>query len=123
VERSGQLYPLPLYSQTAPSPCPLYRWLGLDIAKKKIFLVSTSNGTGSRDSAVGMEAGYELDDRGVRVLVPVRARIFFRHVVQTCCTANPASYPMGTGDCFPGVKRPEREADHTTPTSVEVKKT
>jgi hypothetical protein len=32
-----------------------------------------------------------------------------------------ASYPMGTRDCFPGVKRPGREADHSPPYSAEVK--
>jgi hypothetical protein len=36
----------------------------------------------SRDSAVGIATGYELDDRGVAVRVPVRIRIFFspRHL-------------------------------------------
>jgi hypothetical protein len=38
-------------------------------------------------------------------------------VVQTCCGAHPASYPMGTG-----VKRPGREADHSPPANAEVKK-
>jgi hypothetical protein len=30
---------------------------------------------------------------------------------------------MDTGGSFPGVKRPGREADHSTPASAEVKKT
>jgi hypothetical protein len=34
---------------------------------------------------------------------------------------HPASYPMGTRDSFPGVKRPGREADHSPPSSAEVK--
>jgi hypothetical protein len=29
-----------------------------------------------------------------------------------------ASYPMGTSGSFPGVKRPGREADHSTPSSA-----
>jgi hypothetical protein len=29
---------------------------------------------------------------------------------------------MGTGSSFPGVKRPGREADHSPPSSAEVKK-
>jgi hypothetical protein len=33
-----------------------------------------------------------------------------------------ASYTMGTGGSFPGVKRPGREADHSPSTSAEVKK-
>jgi hypothetical protein len=32
------------------------------------------------------------------------------------------SYTMGTGGSFPGVKLPGREADHSPPTSSEVKK-
>jgi hypothetical protein len=36
--------------------------------------------------------------------------------------AHPTSYPMGTGGSSPGVKRPVREADHSPPTSAEVKK-
>jgi hypothetical protein len=34
---------------------------------------------------------------------------------------HPASYPMGTRGSFLGVKRPGREADHSTPSSTEVK--
>jgi hypothetical protein len=41
--------------------------------------------------------------------------------VQTGSGAHPASYPMGTGDPFPGGKaRPGREADHSPPSSAEV---
>jgi hypothetical protein len=47
----------------------------------------------------------------------------FVHVVQTGSGVQPASYLMSTGESFPGVKRPEREADHSPPTSAEVKKT
>jgi hypothetical protein len=31
---------------------------------------------GSRDGSVGIATGYDLDDRGVRIRVPVRVRIF-----------------------------------------------
>jgi hypothetical protein len=41
--------------------------------------------------------------------------------VQTGSEAHPASYPMGTGTNFKGVKRPERKADHSHPSSAEVK--
>jgi hypothetical protein len=34
------------------------------------------------------------------------------HSVQTGSGAHPASYSMGAGVSFPGVKRPECEADH-----------
>jgi hypothetical protein len=43
------------------------------------------------------------------------------HRVQTGSGAHPASYPMVTKSSFPRVKRPEREADHSTPPSAEVK--
>jgi hypothetical protein len=39
------------------------------------------------------------------------------HSIQTGSGAHPASYPMGTGGSLPGVK-----ADHSPPTSAEVKK-
>jgi hypothetical protein len=41
--------------------------------------------------------------------------------VQTGSAVHPASYPMGTKGSFPGVKLPGREADHSTPSSTEVK--
>jgi hypothetical protein len=45
------------------------------------------------------------------------------HFVRTSSGAHPASYPMGTGRVLsPGVKRPRLEADHSPPTSAEVKK-
>jgi hypothetical protein len=43
-------------------------------------------------------------------------------VVQTGSGVHPTSYTMGTGGSFPGVKRPERVADHSPPISAEVKK-
>jgi hypothetical protein len=43
------------------------------------------------------------------------------HHVQTGSVNHPASYPMGTGGSFPVVNRPDREADHSRPSSAEVK--
>jgi hypothetical protein len=43
------------------------------------------------------------------------------HNVQTGSGAHPATYPMGTGAIFPGVKRQGREADHSPTSSAEVK--
>jgi hypothetical protein len=43
------------------------------------------------------------------------------HRVQNGSEAHPASYPIGTGGSSLGVKRPEREADHSRPCSAEVK--
>jgi hypothetical protein len=78
----------------------------------------------SRDSAVGIATGYGLDvPREVGVQVPVGSKIFsLLHLVQTGFEVHPASYPMGTGGTFPGIKRPGREADHSPPASAEVKK-
>jgi hypothetical protein len=44
------------------------------------------------------------------------------HFNDTGSGVHPTSYTMGTGGSLPGVKRPGREADHSPPTSAEVKK-
>jgi hypothetical protein len=76
----------------------------------------------SRDSSVGIALGYGLDDRGSRVRFPAGAGNFsLNHRVQNGSGAHPASYPMGIVDSFLGVKRPGREADHSGPSSAEVK--
>jgi hypothetical protein len=59
---------------------------------------------GNRDSAVSIATGYGLDDQGVGVQVPVRARILTSHVIQTGSGVHPTSYLMGTTDSFPGGK-------------------
>jgi hypothetical protein len=59
----------------------------------------------SRDSSVGIALGYGLDDRGSRVRFPAGAGNFSLHYrVENGSGAHPASYPMGTGGSFPGVK-------------------
>jgi hypothetical protein len=40
------------------------------------FNLKLNGTTGSRDSSVGIETGYVLDDRGVGVQVPAGARVF-----------------------------------------------
>jgi hypothetical protein len=40
--------------------------------------------------------------------------------VQTCAEAHPASYPMGT-EVLGGKALPDRDADHSPPSSAEVK--
>jgi hypothetical protein len=77
----------------------------------------------SRDSSVGIATGYGLDDqRGGRSSPGRVKKCLLLHIVQTSCGVHPTSYKMGTGGSFPGVKRQGREADHSHPTSVEVKK-
>jgi hypothetical protein len=52
---------------------------------------------------------------------PDRGKTFLH--VETGSGAHPAFYPMGTGALSPVIKRCEREADHSPPTSAKVKKT
>jgi hypothetical protein len=57
---------------------------------------------------------------GVRL--PAGAGDFsLNYCVQTGSDAHPASYPMGTGVFSPGIKRPGHEADHSPPSSAEIK--
>jgi hypothetical protein len=63
-----------------------------------------------------------VDDRVSRVRFPAGAGNFsLHHRVQNGSGAHPASYPRGTRGSFPGVKRPGHEADHSSPSSAEVK--
>jgi hypothetical protein len=66
---------------------------------------------------------YGLDDRAIEVRSPTGAEDFSSSsCVQTSSGDHPASYPMGTGGPFPGGKaRPGRDADHSPPSSAEVK--
>jgi hypothetical protein len=43
------------------------------------------------------------------------------HRVQTGSGEHPASYPMGTGESSPELRRSGRETDHSSPLSAEVK--
>jgi hypothetical protein len=57
---------------------------------------------------------YELDDRVIEVRSPIGADFSSSPCAQTGSEAHSASYPMGTGDPFPGGKaRPRRDADHS----------
>jgi hypothetical protein len=75
----------------------------------------------SRDSSVGIATGYGLDDRGVGVRVPVGSGIFS---TSSRPALGPTQPPIQwvAGALSPGVKRPRCEADHSPPTSAEVKK-
>jgi hypothetical protein len=75
-----------------------------------------------RDGSIGIALGYGLDDRCSRVRFSAGAGNFFlHHRVQNGSGAHPASYPMGTRGSSPRVKRPGCEADHSPPSSAEVK--
>jgi hypothetical protein len=45
----------------------------------------------------------------------------FCYRVQSGSEAHPAAYPICTKDSFPGVKKSEREVEHSLPSSAEVK--
>jgi hypothetical protein len=61
-------------------------------------------------------------DGGSRVRFPAGTGNFsLHHRVQNGTGTHPASYPMGTRGFSLGLKRPGREADHTPPSSAEVK--
>jgi hypothetical protein len=81
----------------------------------------TDRSGGSQDSIVGIAIGYGLNGRGVGVRVPVVSIIL-------STSSRPALGPTQSpiqwvpGALSPGVKRPGREADHSPPTSVGVKK-
>jgi hypothetical protein len=61
---------------------------------------------------------YGLDGRGS---IASRSKTFLFHSVQTGSGVNPASCPMGNKDSFPGIKRPERETDHSHSYKAKVK--
>jgi hypothetical protein len=75
-----------------------------------------------RDSAVGRATGYGLDDRGVWVRVPVESRIFSSPSRPDRLWGPHNLLSYGYGALSAGVKRQGREADHSPPTSGEIKK-
>jgi hypothetical protein len=73
----------------------------------------------SRDSSVGRAVGYWLDSRGY---TPSRRKIFLFSIASTPGlrpTQPPLQWVQRT--FAPGVKRPWHEADHSSPSSAEVK--
>jgi hypothetical protein len=74
------------------------------------------------DSAIGIATGYGLDGRGVEVRVPVEERFFSSPRRPDRLWSPPSLLSSGYRELFPwGLKRPGREADHSLPTSAEIK--
>jgi hypothetical protein len=76
----------------------------------------------SRDSSVGIALGYKLDDRGFRFRFPAGLGNFL--ITTASRTAlGPIQPPIKwvSGAVSLEVKRPGREADHSSPSSAEVK--
>jgi hypothetical protein len=76
----------------------------------------------SRVSSGSIVSDYGLDDRAIGVRFPALSKDFSSNLcVQTSSGAHPASCTVGTGGPVPGGKaRPERDADHSPPSSAEV---
>jgi hypothetical protein len=75
-----------------------------------------------RDSSVGIALGYGLDDRGSRVRFPAEAGNFSsHHRVQNGSGATQPPIQCVAAAISLGVKRPGREANHSLPSSIEVK--
>jgi hypothetical protein len=73
-------------------------------------------------SSVSIASDYGLDDR-VRSPTETEEDFSCNLFVQTGSGAHPASCTRGTGGSLSGGKaRPGRDADHSTPSSAEVKK-
>jgi hypothetical protein len=76
----------------------------------------------SRDSAVDIATGCGLDDQGFGIRVPMGQEVSLLHVFQTLGSIEPP-IEWVLGALSQGVKRPGRGADHSPPTSAEIKKT
>jgi hypothetical protein len=76
----------------------------------------------SRDSSAGIALGYGLDDRDSRVRFPVGGvGIFLFTASRTALGPTKPPIQRVSGAPSLGVKRPGREADHSPPSSAEVK--
>jgi hypothetical protein len=75
-----------------------------------------------RDSSVGIALGYGLDYRGSRVRFPAGLGIFlFTTTSRTSLGPTQPPIHLVQGALSLGIKRPGREADHSPPSSAEVK--
>jgi hypothetical protein len=76
----------------------------------------------SRGGSVSIVSDYGLDKRAIGARSPAGARDFSSSLcVQTGSEAHPAFCTMGTGVLSPGQARSGRDADHSPPSSAEVK--
>jgi hypothetical protein len=113
--------PLSLHRLSRSQSClcvPANFYMPETIFMELVFIYGLS--LGSRDSSVGIETDYGLDDRGVGVRVPAGSRIF--HVVRTATGVHQASFPKGTVNSLPRLKRPGLRTDHSASASDEMKK-
>jgi hypothetical protein len=84
---------------------------------RREFVLTGSGSNNSRDTSVVIATSWVA---GVQFPAGVTDFSLF-HSVQVGPGAHPASYPMVMRVSLPYLKRPEREADHSPPSSAEVK--
>jgi hypothetical protein len=101
---------------------PVYKCIKLISVASSCLKYSTTPDR-SRVSSGSIVSDYGLDDRAIGVRSPAGGKDFSSSFcVQTGSGVHPASCPMGAGGPFPGGKaRPGRDADHSPPSSAEVK--
>jgi hypothetical protein len=87
-----------------------------------VFYVQTVHVNTGRDSSVGIALGYGMDDWGCKVRLPVGAGNFlFTTASRTALGPTQPPIQWVQWALSLGVKRPGREADHSPPSSAEVK--
>jgi hypothetical protein len=75
----------------------------------------------SRGSSVDTATDYVLEKRVIRIRLPARGRcLCLVHSILINSGSQSHSYPLGTGCCVQGVKRPGRDADHYPPSCTDV---
>jgi hypothetical protein len=97
-------------------PITYYNWAFV-LHKINLFLILWSH-----SSVDGIATGYGFEWRRCRVPAPVGSRIF-TSLYQTGCGSIQPPIHWVPRALSPGAKRQGREADHSPPTSAEVKKT
>jgi hypothetical protein len=80
-------------------------------------------GIWSRDSSVGTATGYGLGSQGIRSSSPRRGKIVLSTSSRQALGSTQPPFQWVPGALPPDVKRPRREADHSSPTSTEIKNT
>jgi hypothetical protein len=99
---------------------PLYLFMARCLVKHRDNFTFTFTDVGwNRDISVGIALGYGLDDRGSRVRFPAGVGNYSLH--HRVRTAVGPTQPRIQWAFFLGVKRPGSEADHSPPSSAEVK--
>jgi hypothetical protein len=82
------------------APCRSCVYTEDGILYSVIVFIATVVLSMSWDSAVRIAPGYRLDDRGVRIRVPVRSRIFSSPRRPDLFRGAPNTYPVGTEGSF-----------------------